>query len=728
MLAVALAIVLLGDVWLLLNSGHRRTPPPPEEPRVRAQRLLGEARAKSKGGVGPDEVLPLLGQAIDASPTLAEARLMRIELSLAVWLERWAVLDASPLLESARIPSEPTIERLRTTMLSDAAALGATTVSEEARAEVAAIEALLTRKPVESGSSARVRVLRAWQQIRRGEAQAALKECDVAEPATDTLSQWTLARCLLAVGREDPGHDALADRARAILETLPPSAAVLLDLAEADTGSAPSILERALAASPGEPAILARLAEAEERAGNFVQALAWACQANDAVPNVAGLLLLRARLHARLGQVGPAREVYDHARRWFPDRADVLRARALFLLKTGDADKALGDAERAAQIEPSNASFTVVCEALTATGQADMARRRKDVWEHASPRARERANFAIYLRESMGGIPSSEGDHWALALAAFLKGDLPTTEMMVEKIDDPDGWELLARVRVAQGRASDALDLLRKTLATDPLRASAQAFLGRALLDLGKRDEAAEALARALEIDATCAEAWRGQAELELAQGEIQEALKALDQAIEHDASDLEVLALRSDLKRRVRDYEGALADVDSALSHWPHEARWLLLRAEVKLALNDAPGARADAEAVAAAQRDSAAAWSLVARAAVAQGDLEAAEKALERTFALDARDAAARVANARLALARGHRDAALSELGRTLDADPDEADALYLRAKLAMEDARWQEAVNDLVRFLDKHSADPRNVEAAGWLDLARKALRQR
>lgn len=726
MAAVALAAVLIGDVWLLLRRDTRRVAPPVEAPQDRARRLFDQARVSLLAGASLDDVLPPLDQAIDAAPTFPEARLLRIQLSLPRYLERWAVLDASPLLDRARIPSDIQVARLRTAMLSDAAALGAVSIEDEDRKEVAAIEAFLTDKPVDPGPSPRVRVVRAWRHLLRGEVRSSMKECDVAETPADPLLHWTLAHALLALRREEPWRDAMADQAKEILASLPISAAVLLDLAEADPASERDTLARALALAPGEASILARLAEAEERAGNLPQALAWACQALDAAPDAPGLLLLKAGLQARLVQVHEARETYEHARRWNPDRPDVLRARAAFLLRTGDADRALGDAERAALIEPTQASFDVLCDALVATGQAKQARGREEVWNHASPRARERVHLAIYMEEAVTPMPFGEGDHHALALAAFLKGDIATAGTIAEKLDDPDGWETLARVRVAQGRAAEALDLLLKTLAADPLRAPATALLGQALTMLNRLQEADDALARAVEIDPTCAEAWRVTAELRLAQGDAQKALEALNRAVEHEPGDPDSHALRAEAKRRLRDYDGALADIDVALGTRRAHAPWILLRAEVNLARDDAAAARADAEKACAAMRESAPAWSALARAALAEGDLDAAQKALERAFVLNPRQVVARVCSARLALARSRRDLAQSELGFALQVDPDDADALYLRAKLAIEDARWQDAQADLERFLAKHTSDPRRHEAAGWLDLARKALR--
>ncbi|MEK7865843.1 MAG: tetratricopeptide repeat protein [Planctomycetota bacterium] len=727
---VALVAALAVDVWLILRADGPTVLPPGETDPARAGRLFDEASSKALAGAPADDVLPLLDQAIDASPTLTEARVLRVKLLLPRYIERWAVLDASPCFERARIPADAEIDRLRTRMLSDAAAIGAASIAEEARSEALAVESFLTDKPVASGASPRTRVLRAWQLLLEGKARPAMKECDRPESPTDPLERWTLAHCLLAVRSEEPWRDAMADSARELLASLPASAAVLIDRAEADPSHASDILAQALATSPGEPSILALLAEAEERAGAFAQALAWACQATDVAPDEPGLLLLRARLHARLGQVGFARETYDRVRRIAPDRADVLRARAAFLFRTGDGDKALGDAERAVQIEPTQASCSVLCEALVVTGQAEQAKRRTEVWDLADPRARSRVLLALRDYDTItgrGGAPP-EGDILALSLAALATGDLRQAEMCAESLKDADGWEALARVRVAQGRALQAPDLLRKALAADPLRAPCQALLGHVLLGLGKPQEAEEALARAVEIDPTCAEAWRGMGELRLAQGLPEEALKALDQAVENGHGDPEDLCLRADLRRRRGDTEGALADIDLALRAKADHGPWLALRAEVKLSRNDAKGAREDAEKACGALRESASAWATLARADFALADLDATEKSLERAFLLDLRHVAARVCSARLALARSQREKARSELGIALNVDPDDADALHLRAKIAVEDARWQEAADDLERFLLRHHADPRGIEARGWLDLAKKGLRDR
>ena len=725
---VALLLALAVDVWLILRADRPSALPPGEPDPARAQRLLDEARAKALAGAPAEDVIPLLDQAIDAAPTLAEARVLRVQLSLPRYLERWAVLDASPVLDRARIPHDPTIDRLRSTMLSDAAALGALSVPEAERADLSAVESFLTDKPVATGPTPLVRVLRAWQLLLAGQARPAMKECDLPEVPDDPLFRWTLARCLLAVRREEPWRDAMADSARDLLAALPSSTATLLDRAEADPPNASALLAQALTTSPGELSILARLAEAEERAGVFAQALAWACQATDAAPDEPGLLLLRARLHARLGLVRYARETYDRVRRIAPDRADVLRARAAFLLKTGGAEKALGDAERAMDIAPSEEALAVVCDALTANGQPEVALRRCVGTADALHRARSRALRALG-RHDQAIQEARAAKAWGeAAFAALAKGDVGEAATYVENPTDADGWEALARVRVAQGHASQAPDLLRRALAADPIRAPCQALLGRVLLGLGKPQEAEEALAAAVEIDPTCAEAWRGMGGLRLSQGDHEEAIEALDKAIEYGRGDPDGLSLRADARRRKGDSEGALADIELALRAKPEHGHWLLLRAEMKLLRNDATGARADAEKACGVLRESAAAWTVLALATLAQADLDATTNAIERALLLDPRHVAARVCGARLALARSQRDKARSELGIALNVDANDADALHLRAKLAVEDARWQEAVDDLDRFLSKHPADPRRTEASGWLDLARKGLRDR
>lgn len=724
---VAVALAIAADVWLLIRARRPAAPPPAESPRARSERLLLQAREMDLAGAPADDVLPLLDQAIDAFPTFAEARLLRIRRALPLYLERWAVLDASPLLDRDRIPLDPTVDRLRTTMLCDAAALGATTIGEEDRVEVAAVEAFLTGEPIEKGTSPRVRALRAWRLLLEGKARQGMEECDLQVLPADPLLRWTLARCLLAVRREEPWHDHHADRARKLLSELRESAAVLCDLAEADPKDATSLLERALSYAPGEASILARLAETAERSGDHAQALAWACQALDAAPDAAGLLLLRARLHARLVQVRAARETYDHARRLYPDRANVLRARAEFLLRTGAADVALGDAERAHDMAPSEDALALVCDALIAIGQPDDALRRCTGTSVTMRRARSRALRALRRYDEAVQEAFQGGAACEAALAALAKGDLHHALQYLKGTSGASRWEILARIKLAEGKPVDALECVRTSLVADPLRAPAEALLGRTFLALGRSDEASEAFARAVEIDPTCAEAWRGMGELHLTRGDTQEALKALDQAVALGHGDPEDFALRARARRRTGDHEGALADVEEALRAKPDHPPWILVRAETKLTRNDAAGARIDAEKACAALPGSADAWSVLAGSALAQGDLDAAAGALEKAFHIDPRHVAARVASARLALARLRRDEARSELDLALDLDPDNADALHLRGRLAVEDARWQEAVDDLERFLERYGADSRAREAAGWLDLARKALRR-
>lgn len=715
---VALVLALGVDVWLLLRKPAARLPAPPANDPARARRLFDQARAAIRAGADDDQVLPLLEQSIDASPSFVDARIARTRITLRRYLERWALLDASPLLARWHAMRDPVIAQLRMTLLSDAAAFvtGGPTPSA---AEAGAIEAFLTDRPLPASA----RCLRAWRLLGQGrlrEACAASEGLD--DQAADSLSRWTRAHCLVAWYRDDPWRDAVAAEADAILEAIPKSqrsVSVLIDLAGTGLHDEVQGLSLALSRAPGEPSILARLAEAEERAGHREQALAWAGKAAANMPDEPGILLFQGRLLARLGRADDARVAYDRARRVAPDRPDVLRARAAFLLKTGGAEKALGDAARAQDLEPTSEGLTLLCDALVANGQADVALRK------ATGPARCRALLALGQNQEALAEAIRARDWTEAAFAALGVENLQQAEAFASRAKSADARLALALVRRAEKRYDEALACVGEALDADPLQAPCVALRGRILLDQSKPDLALAEFKRATEIDSTCAEAWRGIGEILLARGANGDAKQAFDQAITFGRTDAEAWALRADAKTRLDDLEGAQQDLDEALRLRGDQPDWLVARSGVKLARHDIAGARADAENAASLAAGSAPVWTAVGLAALAAAEADAAEKALERALGLDGRHVPALVGRARLRLVQKRRADALADLHAALSIDADFADALFLGGQLAVEDARWKEAAADLDRFLAAHPSDARGAQARGWLDLARRGL---
>ncbi len=720
---VALLLALGMDGFLLLHKpANRHAAPPPSDP-ARAKRLWSEAQTQIAAGAGDDQVLPLLEQAIDASPSFVDARLARMRIMLRRCLERWAVLDASPLLGRAHLPRDPTIIQLRMTLLSDATALAAVPVPVADAIEVRAIEAFLTDGPLPDPLPNSVRCLRAWRLLDGGRLHDACRTLEALDDQTATsLARWTRAHCLVAWYRDEPWRDGVNAEANRLLEAIPASqrsAAVLIDLAGTGLHDEAQRLELALDRAPGEPSILARLAEAEERAGHLAQALAWASKAVSGAPDEPGLLLFSARLLARLGRAQEARGVYDRVRRLAPDRPDVLRARAVFLLKTGGADKALGDAGRAQEMDPTPEGLSLVCDAMVANGQAEEALRQ------ATGAARCRALRTLGRNQEAFTEAIRARNMPEAAFALLGLGKMQEAEGYASIGTSVDARFALALVRRAQQRLDDALACVQQALDADPLRAPCIALRGWILHDQSKPDLALAEFKKAIEIDPTCAEAWHGVGVVRLAQGAYEEAGQAFGQAIFLARGDAEAWALRAEAKQRLDDLEGAEKDLDEALRLRVDQPAWLVARSCVKLARKDLAGARADAGKATSLAADSAPAWTAVGLAALAQGEADAAEKALARALALNRGFVPALVGQARLHLERKRRAEALLDLHEALSIEPDSADALILDGQLAVEDARWKDAVADLERFVTSHSKDTRHEQAQSWLGLARRGL---
>ena len=95
----------------------------------------------------------------------------------------------------------------------------------------------------------------------------------------------------------------------------------------------------------------------------------------------------------------------------------------------------------------------------------------------------------------------------------------------------------LGVLRASQGRAMEAIELIRRAVEADPASAAAHANLGSLLLGQGRAEEAEPCFLRALLADPANTGAVCGLAELQVQQGRTEEAERSYRRALEVDAA-----------------------------------------------------------------------------------------------------------------------------------------------------------------------------------------------
>ena len=128
------------------------------------------------------------------------------------------------------------------------------------------------------------------------------------------------------------------------------------------------------------------------------------------------------------------------------------------------------------------------------------------------------------------------------ALASHSGGDVDLAARLYEKAlsaraDHPLALHNLGVLRAGQGRAREAIELIRRAAEADPASAAAHANLGALLLAQGRTEEAEPCFLRALLADPSNTGAICGLAELQTLQGRAEEAEQNYRRALELDAA-----------------------------------------------------------------------------------------------------------------------------------------------------------------------------------------------
>lgn len=117
----------------------------------------------------------------------------------------------------------------------------------------------------------------------------------------------------------------------------------------------------------------------------------------------------------------------------------------------------------------------------------------------------------------------------------FADAERTLSTVLERRPEDPLALEWLALARTGQGKMDEAIDILRRVVASGPGRADAEYNLGRLLAARGRTAEAEEHLARAVAARPNLQVAWHHLGEVRAALGRKEEALSCWRRALEID-------------------------------------------------------------------------------------------------------------------------------------------------------------------------------------------------
>lgn len=346
--------------------------------------------------------------------------------------------------------------------------------------------------------------------------------------------------------RERPAPQAVSDRDAALDAVLRgnPEGAIdfLVPYVKAHQGEMPSRLA---------------LARAQIMVGRHSDAAATlADPAGD--PDDPQVLLRRARLAWRRGQVDEARKLLDAGLKQHPNDLPLRGELLALLVRRGHGQEPEAKALMDGLYDAYDAGTAKTADDLLAVAQAALAR--------GSGGAFHDANMVLQDAESLA--PVAEGA-WvaddvlllrgAMFLEKYAEDDAAQTFGLVLERDPwhPDALVGLARVHVVGMRFAEASRHAEEALQVDPAEPSAHAVLGRIALIEGRRDEARErAQGKALSVDPHHTGALAVLAGLAIAEADTKAYAKHRDLALVVD--------------RRGRDFFVDLADILSFLHLYP--------------------------------------------------------------------------------------------------------------------------------------------------------------
>jgi predicted Zn finger-like uncharacterized protein len=251
--------------------------------------------------------------------------------------------------------------------------------------------------------------------------------------------------------------------------------------------------DEALILSPNLQRVQYHRALANEAVGAYTLALAALKERLQKDPEHWDSLVTMARIYLEVGEVEEARKLYEARAKAQPNDVRVLLALA----------------ELRYQVDLNAAGAVKELRALLKNRQRYSHREVAEVLAHLAAAERMAGNVDAGVKaaeEAVGLIEDLPAAHLQLLLAALAKGDAAKAAIYLPgiqgKLEDPALEKVLeGRLRLAEKKPAEALEVFQEAFKLDPRREDALLLTGIAAAQAGRRDDAFRVFFQALQAD-----------------------------------------------------------------------------------------------------------------------------------------------------------------------------------------------------------------------------------
>ena len=272
-------------------------------------------------------------------------------------------------------------------------------------------------------------------------------------------------------------------------------------------------------------------------------------------------------------------------------------------------------------------------------------------------------------------------------------------EILEQEPENSTARQLLALVRLQEGRDGDALAEIDAALAITPNAAEALATKGNILIKLGRWEDALAYFDRAIARKPGYAEAFYNRGNCRQHLGRHEEAVADYTSVLALQPGYEPALTNRGNARNALGRFDQALADYQRVVEFHPGDAIALYHRAGALGGLRRHEEALAGYDAALAKEPGLARAWNDRGNSLRALQRFREALESFDRALALDPNFALAWNNRGSVLRDLGRPAEALSSFDRALALNPDDANALFNRATLQWSEyGRYADAVRDL------------------------------
>jgi tetratricopeptide (TPR) repeat protein len=536
------------------------------------------------------------------------------------------------------------------------------------------------------------------------------------------------------------------------------------ELAEADAQYQAGEYDRAeilylsaLRRSPDHPVALARLGIMQQEQGRIARTFPLLHRAHQLDPSNLEVRMKLAVLLVAAGDLAQAREHAEAIMEQEPTHAEVPFLLADTARTPEDVEQAL---ERLARLPRSGSTLAAQASVLLRQGQVEQARRLAEQAQAQDPNhpvvplilgqiamtARDLAKAEVAFARAAELSPPRGVGRLQYARFKQQQGDTPTARKLATEMTEatpdlvpawliraelaaaakeyadaqnsigrvlsrdpgnPQALILRARVRVAEGKAEQAVTELESMVEAYPQSHLAQMELGAAFLAANNPAGATRAFSRAAVLAPEAPEPVLSLAELNLRRGDARAAASALEPLVQKRPDLVPARVMLAQAFRATGNYDRAIALLEPLRQAAPDNPQILSLLSGIQAQRGNFDAARTGLEQVYAAQPNIVTLEQLI-NVDLASGNQDQATRRAQERLEQEPNSAESHILMAKVQLARRDVAAAEQSLQRAIELRPDVATSYAMLAQLYMQTGQQEQALTRLNEVLERRPQD--------------------